>query len=208
MSKQLRLRRGSTVQHSAFTGAEAEVTYDTGKKCMVVHDGTTVGGHPVAGFLVLAPGSAGSLQTVVGCLALAGVSDDVPVLGIDEGTRYVEIKCRTRIEPLTVKTLETDVQAASVVGGAVSLDLTTRDVVLHQLTANSSFSATLPRGFKGARVILLGDSVSRTLTWPSGWKWVGGAAPSALAASKTGLLELFIYDEYEATVLARWSVQA
>lgn len=48
MSNQLRLRRGTTDQHSTFTGAQAEVTVDTVKKTAVVHDGVTPGGVPLA----------------------------------------------------------------------------------------------------------------------------------------------------------------
>jgi len=48
MAKQLKLRRGTTSQHSSFTGAEGEVTVDTDKETLVVHDGSTAGGHPVA----------------------------------------------------------------------------------------------------------------------------------------------------------------
>jgi hypothetical protein len=48
MSTQLKLRRGTTAQHSTFTGAEGEVTVDTTKDTLVVHDGTTAGGVPVA----------------------------------------------------------------------------------------------------------------------------------------------------------------
>ena len=48
MAKVLKLRRGTTTQHSSFTGAEGEVTVDTTKDTVVVHDGSTAGGHPVA----------------------------------------------------------------------------------------------------------------------------------------------------------------
>ena len=48
MATILQLRRGTTVQHSSFTGAEGEVTIDTTKDTVVVHDGTTVGGFPLA----------------------------------------------------------------------------------------------------------------------------------------------------------------
>jgi len=47
MPDQLQLRGGTTVQHAAFTGASKEVTVDTTKKTVVVHDGSTVGGSPV-----------------------------------------------------------------------------------------------------------------------------------------------------------------
>jgi hypothetical protein len=48
MAKELRLRGGTTAQHSTFTGAEREVTIDTTKDTLVVHDGVTVGGKPLA----------------------------------------------------------------------------------------------------------------------------------------------------------------
>lgn len=47
MARQLQLRKGTTAQHSTFTGALAEVTVDITKKTAVVHDGVTVGGFPL-----------------------------------------------------------------------------------------------------------------------------------------------------------------
>jgi hypothetical protein len=48
MPTALQLRRGTTSQHSSFTGANGEVTVDTTKKTAVVHDGSTAGGIPLA----------------------------------------------------------------------------------------------------------------------------------------------------------------
>jgi len=48
MAKLLQLRRGTTSQHSSFTGAVGEVTVDTDKDTLVVHDGSTAGGFLVA----------------------------------------------------------------------------------------------------------------------------------------------------------------
>ena len=45
MAKLLKLRRGSTSDHGSFTGAEGEVTVDTTKDTLVVHDGQTSSGH-------------------------------------------------------------------------------------------------------------------------------------------------------------------
>jgi len=47
MSKKLILRNGTTTAHGSFTGDTAEVTVDTTKKVVVVHDGSTVGGVPM-----------------------------------------------------------------------------------------------------------------------------------------------------------------
>ena len=47
MAKQLQLRRGTTAEHASFTGAVGEVTVDSDKDTIVVHDGYTVGGIPM-----------------------------------------------------------------------------------------------------------------------------------------------------------------
>jgi hypothetical protein len=44
----MQLRRGTTAQHSAFTGLVGEITVDTDKDTIVVHDGSTAGGYPLA----------------------------------------------------------------------------------------------------------------------------------------------------------------
>jgi len=48
MAKQVQFRRGTTSQHSTFTGAAGEITVDTDKDTAVVHDGSTAGGVPLA----------------------------------------------------------------------------------------------------------------------------------------------------------------
>jgi len=48
MAKQVQFRRGTTSQHSTFTGVVGEITVDTDKNTAVVHDGSTAGGHPLA----------------------------------------------------------------------------------------------------------------------------------------------------------------
>jgi len=41
-------RRGTTSAHTSFTGLAGELTVDTDKKVVVVHDGSTAGGVPLA----------------------------------------------------------------------------------------------------------------------------------------------------------------
>jgi len=48
MATALKLRRGTTSQHASFTGSAAEVTVDTDKNTVVVHNGSTAGGIPLA----------------------------------------------------------------------------------------------------------------------------------------------------------------
>ncbi len=48
MATQVQFRRGTSAQNSAFTGAAGELTVDTDKDSLVVHDGSTQGGFEVA----------------------------------------------------------------------------------------------------------------------------------------------------------------
>ena len=48
MATQIKHRRGTTSEHSTFTGSEAEITVDTTKDTLIVHDGSTAGGHELA----------------------------------------------------------------------------------------------------------------------------------------------------------------
>lgn len=44
MATQLQLRKGTRVENDAFTGAEGEVTYESNRKLLRLHDGSTQGG--------------------------------------------------------------------------------------------------------------------------------------------------------------------
>lgn len=49
MSKQLQIRRGSTAENESFTGVVGELTMDTDKKEVRIHDGSTQGGFVIGG---------------------------------------------------------------------------------------------------------------------------------------------------------------
>ena len=80
MAKQVQFRRGTTSQHSTFTGAAGEITVDTDKDTVVVHDGSTAGGHPLATSLadLGVTASAADLNTT-----------DVTTLGTVEASKVV-----------------------------------------------------------------------------------------------------------------------
>jgi len=48
MSVQIRWRGDTTAAHKGFIGADREITIDTDKRAIVVHDGETLGGFPMA----------------------------------------------------------------------------------------------------------------------------------------------------------------
>lgn len=47
-TKRVQIRKGTEQEHQSFTGAIAEVTYDTTKGVIRMHDGVTVGGFDVS----------------------------------------------------------------------------------------------------------------------------------------------------------------
>jgi hypothetical protein len=48
MTTAIKRRRGTTAEHSTFVGLEGEITIDSTKDTVVVHDGSTAGGFPLA----------------------------------------------------------------------------------------------------------------------------------------------------------------
>ena len=48
MAKRVQRRRGTTAEHATFTGFDGETTVDTTKDTVVVHDGATTAGFPLA----------------------------------------------------------------------------------------------------------------------------------------------------------------
>ena len=65
MAKQVQFRRGTTSQHSSFTGAVGEITVDSDKDVAVIHDGSTAGGFPLLKEIVedTSPQLGGNLDT-------------------------------------------------------------------------------------------------------------------------------------------------
>jgi hypothetical protein len=85
MANALQLRRGTTTQHSTFTGLAGEVTVDTTKDTVVVHDGATAGGIPLATEDSV---SAANLLTAIKTVDGAGSGLDADLLDGQTGTYY------------------------------------------------------------------------------------------------------------------------
>ena len=83
----IQFRRGTTTQHNSFTGLMGEVTVDTDKKTLVVHDGSTVGGFPLAREGAASSASSGTFTSNVaigGTLSVNSTSSfngDVTIIG-------------------------------------------------------------------------------------------------------------------------------
>lgn len=98
-------------------------------------------------------------------------------------------------------------QAVLTYGASPAIPFTGAMIQTLALTGNASFSTTGLAAGRRVRVIITADASLRTLTFPAGWKWIGGTAPANIAASKTGILELDSTTTADSGVIARWTVE-
>lgn len=112
MAKRIQFRRGTTTEHSTFVGAPGEITIDTTKNTVVVHDGVTPGGFPgtrlesVGGTstftgLIRSTNSTASTSTSTGALTIVG---GVGVGGRITTTQLVEtssIELKENVNPIS-----------------------------------------------------------------------------------------------------------
>ena len=200
MPKQVRLRRGTTAQHAAFTGADGEVTFDSTKKVLVVHDGVTAGGKPIDGFVKLDPGDALTQQEIKGTLYISGGDGDHVALTVDNPTFVGELTANAFCEAKRLAIQQETLPYA----GTINLDFNGSGGKRISIAGNVSFTSGAFGFGKQMLVRIVGDVSLRTLVWPAAWKWVGAAAPANLAANKVGLLQLWCFGTSESDVVARW----
>lgn len=81
-STQVKFRRGTTSQHSIFTGADGEITVDTDRKSIVVHDAVTAGGIPIPNWAAANATFRANVSSGV-TPASYGSAVNIPILTID-----------------------------------------------------------------------------------------------------------------------------
>jgi len=103
MAKIVQRRRGTTAEHSTFTGLEGEITVNTSLNTVVVHDGATAGGFSLAladgsnltgsssnsigiAELDVTDGTAGQVLSTDGSGNLSFIDVSIESLGIADGT--------------------------------------------------------------------------------------------------------------------------
>ena len=72
MATAIQRRRGTATQHSTFTGLAGEITIDTTNNTVVVHDGSTAGGHRLAKYSEITALGEGDITAIVAGAGLTG----------------------------------------------------------------------------------------------------------------------------------------
>jgi hypothetical protein len=86
MATAIQRRRGNTAQHASFTGLAGEITIDTDKNTVVVHDGVTAGGYPLAlASEVQALGGADITAVVAGAGLTGGATSGNATINVGAG---------------------------------------------------------------------------------------------------------------------------
>ena len=90
---------------------------------------------------------------------------------------------------------------------SIALDLTTNTVQTLSLTGNVTFTTSNRSSGLFKTLFITADSSTRTLSFPS-WVFIGGSAPSSIAAGKIARLDLACFGTAETDVRASYSVQS
>ena len=72
MATAIQRRRGTATQHGSFTGLAGEITIDTTNNTVVVHDGSTAGGHRLAKYAEITALGEGDITAIVAGAGLTG----------------------------------------------------------------------------------------------------------------------------------------
>ena len=191
-------RRGTTAQHAAFTGLLGELTVDTDKDVVVVHDGSTAGGFPLVGLATTDTLTNKTLTSpAINTATIAGGS----------------------LVDATIKGLEEDINVvASAATGTINFDVSTASIWYYtsNATANHTVNVRYSSGVSLNTALATGDSVTvvwlntngATAYYPNVIqvdgttvtpKWQGGTAPTAGNVSSIDSYSLTIIKTASAT---------
>lgn len=187
MSTAVRLRRGTTTQHSTFTGAEGEITVDTTKDTVVVHDGATAGGFP----LVKEAAIGVSVQPYDATI-LVDADIGTSVQAYDADTAKLDV-----VQAYTAAQRGTPVALTST-SGSIATNLALANNFTHTTSENTTLAnpTNIVAGQSGVIVITQG-ATARTLAFGSYWKFSNGVVPSLTAT--IGAVDVLVYQVESAT---------
>ena len=171
MPDQLQLRGGTTTEHNSFTGVAREVTVDTTKKTLVVHDGASAGGTA----LMKESGSNAASSVGIGTGGSNAIEisngQDIKFLGADGTKNFFFDKSAGNIGVGTITPAER--MHLSTSGGAtttIRMDTNTNACRLKAKVVGGENHLVLSSNNDADSVVITGNSVGIGTTSPSSAK--------------------------------------
>jgi hypothetical protein len=153
-------RRGTTAQHASFTGLLGELTVDTDKDVVVVHDGSTAGGFPQVG--------ASATQTLTNKTLTSPTVNTPTIAGATISGAFTSTATVTggTLVNSVIRGIEEDVNVvASAATGTINLDVETASIWYY--TSNASANHTLNIRYSSTvslnTALAVGDAI--TVVW-------------------------------------------
>lgn len=188
MATQVARRRGTTAQHVTFTGALAELTVDTTLNTVVVHDGVTAGGHPLA--------KASDLPDMNDVLQTSDIGVSVQAY---DATILKSADIGTSVQGYDADTAKLDVdqnwtgaqRSAATTDNDLSFDLAVSNNFVCTTSGNGTLTFTNIAGQSGqSGFILLVNASNHTISAHANTK-VGTTTLTTISATGTYLLSYF-----------------
>jgi hypothetical protein len=199
MATQIQFRRGTTSEHSSFTGAVGEITVDTTKDTAVIHDGSTAGGIPLAKESSVISGitaSAAELNILDGATATTAEINylDITTLGTSEASKAVTADANGVVT--FDNGISEEYTAVTSSSNATTVNLHDGTNFSHTLTENTTFtfSNPAPSGKSSSFTLKLVQDASAsgyTVTWPTAVDWPAATAPTLTATASA--VDYFVF---------------
>mgnify|MGYP000722392154 CR=1 FL=1 len=200
MARQVQFRRGTTAEHSTFTGAVGEVTVDIDKGVVVVHDGSTAGGVPMVKSADLATvATSGAYSDLTGTPTLATVATtgdytdltNTPTIPTDfvsaasGGTFSGNV---TVSAEFIANSYNETYAAVTSTTNATTVNCEAGNAFSHTLTENTTFTFSNPPASGTAysfslEIIQDASASGFTVTWPTSVDWPAATAPTLTATA-------------------------
>jgi hypothetical protein len=174
MATQVQSRRGTTSEHSTFTGAVGELTVDTTKDTVVVHDGSTAGGHPLL------------KESAIGSTVQAYDADTAK---LDVAQTFTAVQTLVSPELTTSPYVNGSYRSNIVAVAALDVDCSAGNYFTKTINANSTFTFSNAPSSRAFGFTLEVTHTSGVITWPAAVKWPNDTAPSLT----TGKTHLFMF---------------
>lgn len=181
MARQIQFRRGTTAKHAVFTGAIGEITIDTDKDVAVIHDGTTVGGFPLARESAVTSGLATKVDKNANIVAGTGTKITYDSKGLVTSSTTPTTIAGYSINDAYTKT-ETDNKIAALVDAAPGT-LDTLNELAAALGDDPNFATTVTNSI-ATKVVKNADITAGTntkITYDAKGLVTSGSTPTTLA---------------------------